>query len=56
MIVLPVPSVEIVDLVKMFQILICRSLLINSPMDVISVESSTSYSDQGHHDEVSLVI
>ncbi|XP_062210115.1 phosphoinositide phosphatase SAC2-like [Phragmites australis] len=28
-----------------------RSLLINSPMDVISVESSTLYSDQGHHDE-----
>ncbi|KAK3148197.1 hypothetical protein QOZ80_3BG0291960 [Eleusine coracana subsp. coracana] len=28
-----------------------RSSLINSPMDVISVESSTSYSEQGHNDE-----
>ncbi|KAL6649338.1 hypothetical protein ACP70R_013562 [Stipagrostis hirtigluma subsp. patula] len=28
-----------------------RSSLINSPMDVISVESSTSYSEQGHTDE-----
>ncbi|KAJ1298510.1 hypothetical protein BS78_01G459200 [Paspalum vaginatum] len=28
-----------------------RSSLINSPMDVISVESSTSYSEQGHIDE-----
>ncbi|AQL09238.1 Phosphoinositide phosphatase SAC2 [Zea mays] len=28
-----------------------RSSLINSPMDVVSVESSTSYSEQGHTDE-----
>ncbi|KAL6867237.1 hypothetical protein ACP4OV_015261 [Aristida adscensionis] len=28
-----------------------RSSLINSPMDVISIESSTSYSEQGHTDE-----
>lgn len=33
---------------------ICRSSLINSPMDVISVESSTSYSEQGHIDEVDI--
>ncbi|KAG8073715.1 hypothetical protein GUJ93_ZPchr0006g44699 [Zizania palustris] len=28
-----------------------RSSLINSPMDVVSVESTTSYSEQGHNDE-----
>jgi hypothetical protein len=38
-------------IVKVFQIMICRSSLINSPMDEISVESSTSYSEQGHVDE-----
>jgi hypothetical protein len=42
-------------IVKVFQIMICRSSLINSPMDEISVESSTSYSEQGHVDEVSLI-
>ncbi|KAF0891299.1 hypothetical protein E2562_009474 [Oryza meyeriana var. granulata] len=29
-----------------------RSSLINSPMDVVSIESTTSYSEQGHNDEV----
>lgn len=33
----------------------CRSSLINSPMDGVSVESSTSYSEQGHIEEVSHV-
>ncbi|XP_052147570.1 phosphoinositide phosphatase SAC2 isoform X1 [Oryza glaberrima] len=28
-----------------------RSSLINSPMDVVSIESTTSYSEQGHNDE-----
>uniref|UniRef100_A0A0D9VQB8 SAC domain-containing protein n=1 Tax=Leersia perrieri TaxID=77586 RepID=A0A0D9VQB8_9ORYZ len=28
-----------------------RSSLINSPMDVVSIESTTSYSEQGHTDE-----
>jgi hypothetical protein len=32
-----------------------RSSLINSPMDVVSIESSMTYSEQGHNDEVSLV-
>jgi len=48
-------SYHSVCIVKVFQIMICRSSLINSPMDEISVESSTSYSEQGHVDEVSVV-
>jgi hypothetical protein len=44
-----------IDIANVFNLMIYRSSLINSPMDVVSIESSTSYSEQGHNDEVSLV-
>jgi hypothetical protein len=55
-IVLPVANIDfMIDIANVFNLMMYRSSLINSPMDVVSIESSMTYSEQGHNDEVSLV-